>query len=182
MTEFEAPQSRNEALLQNILGAENELEAPQSRNEKILHAILGEDIPLDPPQSRIEELLLEIKEQGIGGLTPYHVSDEYTLYGLAQAETLSDKDANAFKNSNSDLIIVSGFSEKYMRISGYTSTGNAYRTLTFDKTFVTGGSFSLNAEFGINTGGKTIKVNKVPIMTFPITVRFEFYSLESLLH
>ena len=66
MAEFESPQSRNEALLQNILGAENELPEPMSRNEKILHAILGEDIPLDPPQSRIEELLLEIKEQGMG--------------------------------------------------------------------------------------------------------------------
>lgn len=43
---FDAPQSRNEAILQNILGAENEL---------------GE------PQSRIEELLQQILEQGSGG-------------------------------------------------------------------------------------------------------------------
>ena len=38
--EFNEPQSRNEAILQNILGAENELETPQSRNEAILQAIL----------------------------------------------------------------------------------------------------------------------------------------------
>lgn len=43
---FDTPQSRNEAILQNILGAENEL---------------GE------PQSRIEELLQQILEQGSGG-------------------------------------------------------------------------------------------------------------------
>lgn len=43
---FDAPQSRNEAILQNILGAEN---------------VLGE------PQSRIEALLMQILEQGGGG-------------------------------------------------------------------------------------------------------------------
>ena len=40
MTEFEAPQSRNEAILQNILGAENVLPEPQSRIEAYLQAIL----------------------------------------------------------------------------------------------------------------------------------------------
>lgn len=43
---FDAPQSRNEAILQNILGADN---------------VLGE------PQSRIEALLMQILEQGGGG-------------------------------------------------------------------------------------------------------------------
>lgn len=43
---FDAPQSRNEAILQNILGANN---------------VLGE------PQSRIEALLMQILEQGGGG-------------------------------------------------------------------------------------------------------------------
>lgn len=43
---FDAPQSRNEAILQNILGADN---------------VLGE------PQSRIEALLMAILEQGGGG-------------------------------------------------------------------------------------------------------------------
>jgi len=64
MTEFEAPQSRNEALLQNILGAENPVEAPQSRNEAILQAALGYDVDYPTePESRIEELLLELKEK-----------------------------------------------------------------------------------------------------------------------
>lgn len=43
---FDAPQSRNEAILQNILGANNVLGAPQSR---------------------IEALLMQILEQGGGG-------------------------------------------------------------------------------------------------------------------
>ena len=33
MPDFDAPQSRNEAILQNMLGANNELGEPQSRIE-----------------------------------------------------------------------------------------------------------------------------------------------------
>ena len=37
---FPAPQSRNEAILQNMLGAENELPEPMSRIEVLLIAVL----------------------------------------------------------------------------------------------------------------------------------------------
>ena len=40
---FNEPQSRNEAILQNILGADNELVAPQSRIEALLQEILEEN-------------------------------------------------------------------------------------------------------------------------------------------
>ena len=40
MADFDEPQSRNEAILQNILGADNELEEPQSRIEDLLQQIL----------------------------------------------------------------------------------------------------------------------------------------------
>lgn len=39
---FDAPQSRNEAILQNMLGAENELGEPQSRIEELLMELLEE--------------------------------------------------------------------------------------------------------------------------------------------
>ena len=58
MPDHEAPQSRNEAILQNILGEHNELLEPQSRNEAILQAILYGDSYTEEAQSRIEELLL----------------------------------------------------------------------------------------------------------------------------
>ena len=63
MAEFDAPQSRNEAILQNILGADNVLLPPQSRNEAILQNILGADNVLLPPQSRNEELLMQLLEE-----------------------------------------------------------------------------------------------------------------------
>ena len=65
--EFDAPQSRTEAALQNLLGASNELEAPQSRVEAILQNMLGADNILEPAQSREEALLLQILDQGGGG-------------------------------------------------------------------------------------------------------------------
>ena len=42
MEEFNTPESRNEAILQNILGADNELVPPQSRIETLLQLILKE--------------------------------------------------------------------------------------------------------------------------------------------
>lgn len=41
MADFEQPQSRNEAILQNILGANNSLAEPQSRIETLLIALLN---------------------------------------------------------------------------------------------------------------------------------------------
>lgn len=40
--EFDAPQSRNEAILQNMLGAENDLGEPESRIEELLMMLLEE--------------------------------------------------------------------------------------------------------------------------------------------
>lgn len=62
--EFNAPQSRTEAILQNLLGAENELKPPQSRIEKILLNMLGANNELEPTQSREEQLLMLLLEQG----------------------------------------------------------------------------------------------------------------------
>lgn len=41
MADFEAPESRNEAILQNILGADNDLLPPESRIETLLIALLN---------------------------------------------------------------------------------------------------------------------------------------------
>lgn len=42
MNEFNTPESRNEAILQNILGADNQLAPPQSRIEVLLQLLLKE--------------------------------------------------------------------------------------------------------------------------------------------
>ena len=79
---MDTPQSRNEAILQNILGADNILPLPQSRIEEILQAILyDEAITMEAqiliaklngtaytktPHSRIESLLIEWLQIPVG--------------------------------------------------------------------------------------------------------------------
>lgn len=59
---FESPGSRNEAILQNMLGANN---------------------PLEPPGSRIEDLLQQLLEEGGGsGLPPVTSSDNGKVLGV----------------------------------------------------------------------------------------------------
>ena len=55
---MDTPQSRNEAILQNIMGASNVLPLPQSRIEEILQAILYDESITMEAQSRIEEILV----------------------------------------------------------------------------------------------------------------------------
>ena len=65
MTDFEAPQSRNEAILQNMLGAENELGDPLSRIEALLMQVLAvlQNIEGWSEASAITgKTLLEVKE------------------------------------------------------------------------------------------------------------------------
>ena len=48
--EFDAPQSRNEAILQNMLGADNDLLPPQSRIEKLLQDLLESGYLVTPEE------------------------------------------------------------------------------------------------------------------------------------
>lgn len=59
-------------------------DAPQSANEAILQNILGETNPIREPQSRIEELLIELLEQleemEIGGIALPTTDGDYKLH------------------------------------------------------------------------------------------------------
>lgn len=76
---YDAPQSRNEAILQNILGANNVLVDPQSRIEAILQAILYDETYDEEAMSRIEELLLAIKNGGTFTDSPISRNEEILL-------------------------------------------------------------------------------------------------------
>ena len=73
---YDAPQSRNEAILQNILGANNVLVDPQSRIEAILQAILYDEAYDEEAMSRMEELLLAIKNNGTWDHEPISRNEE----------------------------------------------------------------------------------------------------------
>ena len=80
--DFDTPLSRNEAILQNILGADNVLVAPQSRIEAILQAILNDSSYDADALSRMEELLLAIKDGGTWDKTPISRNEEILVAKL----------------------------------------------------------------------------------------------------
>lgn len=77
--------SRNEDLLENILGGSNEYGEPQSRNEAILQNILGEQNELQPPVSRIETLLLQLKDAMPSGEIEITENGEFDVTGYETA-------------------------------------------------------------------------------------------------
>ena len=83
---YQAPMSRNEAILQNILGANNVLVDPQSRIEAILQAILYDETYDKEAMSRMEELLLAIKNNGTWNHEPISRNEEI-LYAKLNGET-----------------------------------------------------------------------------------------------
>jgi len=75
--------SRNCAIIENILGAENVLEDPQSSTEEILQAILYEQAYTKDPTSRIEEILIAILNGTECEITdPRSENEEILLYVL----------------------------------------------------------------------------------------------------
>lgn len=83
---FDAPQSRNEAILQNILGAENVLAPVQSEIEAILLAILNDTSYSLEGRSRIARLLIAIKNNGTWDELPCISRNEEILYCILNGE------------------------------------------------------------------------------------------------
>lgn len=76
MSEFKTPLSRTEAILQNILGDDNELSTPLSRIEKLLMAILKKTDYTDDILSQAEEILYAILKDGEWNKTPKSRSEK----------------------------------------------------------------------------------------------------------
>lgn len=79
--EFDKPQSRNEAILQNMLGANNELEPPQSRIEALLQKIAEQMPEANPSEGTTTGTLDRLKigdeiysVEGGGGIRPIGVT------------------------------------------------------------------------------------------------------------
>ena len=123
MGEFNEPLSRNEAILQNILGASNELEEPKSRIEEILQSILYDTEYTDEPQSRIEELLLAIKNSGEYDKQPLSRNEKILiakLNGLEYKETTYSRIEELLKEWTLKIPSI------YQEVEYIESTGSQY--------------------------------------------------------
>lgn len=87
--EFEFPQSRNEAILQNMLGANNDLLPPFSRIEVLLTMLLGEWQEINAQIGGNEETIDSdgSVEQELEANTIYHFTGELTALTITLAET-----------------------------------------------------------------------------------------------
>ena len=130
MAEFDAPQSRNEAILQNILGADNILEATQSNIEEILKCILygtpytgedksrigillqcilnGEDTDMIP-RSRNEAILIaKIKGEEYTEAPQSRIEELLIEWASAVAKTVSGNPVvinDAIQGNATDLVV-----------------------------------------------------------------------------
>ena len=197
MNEFEPAQSREEAILQNMLGAANELEPPQSRVEKILQNMLGANHALEPPQSRIEALLMQILEEGGpgGGVDPESIT--LVTLNVSQNGTTTAPTGKAYNKVVAAVPNSYGASDEGKVVdNGSLVSQTAHAEVTQNGTIdtTTNNSVTVNVPQGITpTGMKTINISEngtttedvtayanaqiivaVPIPTYPIAENNSF--------
>lgn len=90
---FQAPESRAEAIMQNILGANNVLVPPEAPFEEILQAILYNTPYTKEAEARIEEILLAIKNNGTYYGEPQSRDEEILISKLNQTPYTKDAES-----------------------------------------------------------------------------------------
>ena len=157
---FDAPQSRNEAILQNMLGAENELAEPQSRVEELLIDILNEGAGLpDVTQDDDGKVLAVVDGEWdkatipSGNLPPVTSADDGKVLGVVDGSWAADDISEDFAQpdgyyenmsvGNAEQLIASVMVEDKEPYSIRTSGGSAdIGNRVFEK--VIGGTLAWN--------------------------------------
>ncbi len=126
---FEAPESRNEAILQNILGADNELL---------------------PPESRIEVLLQDLMKQLGGGGDESAVEVAYKILNKRYINITHGSESRANFNS---YIILTQVGIVYVKVVSGTGTAVNLAGYSYDVTCtVTGQTVNIDLGYEWNVG------------------------------
>lgn len=126
---FEAPESRNEAILQNILGADNELL---------------------PPESRIEVLLQDLMKQLGGGGDESAVEVAYKILNKRYIKITHGSESRANFNS---YIILTQVGIVYVKVVSGTGTAVNLAGYSYDVTCtVTGQTVNIDLGYEWNVG------------------------------
>lgn len=105
------PQSRNEAILENMLGAENELLPPQSRIEVLLTALLESGYFVSPEE--VAQFVSAWLDENITNPTNPVIDASLTVSGAAADAKITGSNINKLINSNNDLLDNKLFSPTY---------------------------------------------------------------------
>lgn len=128
---FDEPQSRNEAILQNMLGAENVLPEPQSRIEELLQMILeqggGEITPaaLLAAAAELTEAQQAQMREDIGAVSLEDIGTVFTLKG--GVATVADLPATG--NNVGDVYYVEAVSAGYIWLTSETQPSGYWEEL-----------------------------------------------------
>lgn len=106
------------------------MDAPQSRNEAILQNILGADNDLLPPMSRIETLLLQLLGK-LGGGEDTEVEIGYKILNKQNIEIVHDSESRAKYNS---YLILTQMGIVYVKVVNGEGTAENLAGYTYDVT------------------------------------------------
>ena len=109
MAEFDEPQSRNEAIVQNLLGATNEIPEPQSRMETLLQEILG--------------------KLGGGGVAAPAIG-----YKIQKKQNIAITHSSEAGANNNGYLILTQMGVVYIKIANGTGTAEALAGYTYTAT------------------------------------------------
>ncbi len=128
-TVFEAPESRNEAILQNILGADNEL---------------------IPPESRIEILLQELLQK-LGGSG--NEGDVQIDYKILNKRNIAIKHSSESRANYNSYLILTQVGIVYVKVISGTGTAENLAGYAYDVTCtVTGTTVNIDLGYDWNVG------------------------------
>ena len=168
---FDEPQSRNEAILQNMLGAENVLPEPQSRIEELLQEILeqgGGEVTPSSVASAIGDMNDTQKAQALEDLggAPEMLVVHFTNNG---SYVTADCDVDAILNAlDAGRIVVGAFDQLHMQLVASSKSPNI---ATFIGVYVNSdGRIEVNELEGITDGRADTWTQNISSAEIPIMV------------
>lgn len=179
MEEFSEPQSRNEAILQNILGADNELLPPESRIETLLQMILEQNA-LNTKNFELVETIT-VSEADVTSITRSDY-DYKRLFIRGRIET-SDGTAGVIQTKINDLpcgwwqdVGTGGVADTFAEVMN----GMFFAVYGSALTQTTGANTQLvrrEVSFGQVMDGNITEIELICENGFPVGTEFEIYGV-----
>lgn len=188
---YDNPQSRNEAILQNILGADNVLEPPQSRTEAALTAILNGEEYTGEAKSRVEMLLKEISQQGGGNVDVEALAvDANGTYTAPSGKAYSPVTVDVAPDLMTKSVTENGtYQAASDNVDGYSSVTVDVEANVGTKSITQNGTYTASADnvdgysevtVNVSGGGQEVPEKDVNFIDYDGTVLYSYTAQEAL--